>query len=91
MELEQQKANQFIERLLANPALTQLTPLQKEEQIIQFLKANIQQLYPTLSSAAFFPGKNPLQIQELLYFSLSQLINNNLYALLENELKKIEL
>src|SRR5512147_1496479 len=90
METELQKANQFIQRLLANPALTQLTPLQKEEQISQFLKANAGQLYPTLSSAAFFPGRNPMQIQELLSISLSQLINDKLYALLEGEVKKID-
>lgn len=51
-----QKARQFVQRLLANPALKTLTPLQKEEQIISFLRINSRQLYPTLSSPAFFPG-----------------------------------
>jgi hypothetical protein len=90
MVAEQQKAHQFIQRLLANPALTQLTPLQKEEQIFQFLQTNARQLYPTLSSSAFFPGKNPLQIQELLASSLNEIINPNLFDLLANEVKKID-
>jgi hypothetical protein len=51
-----QKSRQFVQRLLANPALKPLTPLQKEEQIISFLRQNSRQLYPTLSSPAFFPG-----------------------------------
>ena len=40
MDLEHQKANQFVQRLLANPALQDLSPIQKEDQIVQFLRVN---------------------------------------------------
>jgi hypothetical protein len=90
MDLENQKATQFVQRLLANPTLAPLTPLQKEEQVVQFLKANAQQLYPTLCSPAFFPGKGIQQIQQLLCQSLSQLINQDLYTILQNEISKID-
>ena len=57
-ESEKQKAGAFIQRLMANPALKSFSVLQREEQIIQFLTVNSKQLYPTLSSNAFFPGKS---------------------------------
>jgi len=60
------RAASFVNRLLANPALAQLPPLQREEQIIQFLNANAQALYPTLSSPQFLPGKNWATILTLL-------------------------
>jgi hypothetical protein len=66
MNGEIQKAAAFIGRLLQNPALSGLTPLQKEEQILQFLTQNGPQLYPTLTSGNFFPGKNWEQIYNLL-------------------------
>ncbi len=64
------KAAGFISRLLSNKALDTLTPLQKEEQISQFLSTNAQQLYPTLSSAQFFPDKNWNQISAILIQAL---------------------
>ena len=66
MSAEQEKAVAFVSRLLANPALKPWTPLQREEQILQFLGANAAQLTPTLSSPAFFPGKTWNQIVPLL-------------------------
>ncbi|GAH89112.1 unnamed protein product, partial [marine sediment metagenome] len=55
MDTELSLAASFISSLLANKALDVLTPLQKEQQIMQFLKMNAQQLFPTLSSSQFFP------------------------------------
>ena len=66
MSAEQEKAVAFVSRLLSNPALKPWTPLQREEQILQFLAANAAQLTPTLSSPAFFPGKPWNQIVPLL-------------------------
>lgn len=66
MELNKQKGQAFVSRLLTNPAMQGLTPLQREEQILQFLTKNGQQLFPTLASPNFFPGANWNQIWELL-------------------------
>jgi hypothetical protein len=66
------RAAAFINHLLSNPALNSLNPLQKEEQILQFLKTNAQSLMPTLSSSQFFPGKPWNQIMQLLYAALIQ-------------------
>jgi len=60
------RAASFINRLLANPALAQLPPLQREGQIIQFLNVNSSALYPTLASPQFLPGKNWAAILALL-------------------------
>ena len=57
-DADRQKAESFIERLMANPALQSFSLLQKEEQILQFLTVNARQLYPTLSSPAFFGGRS---------------------------------
>jgi hypothetical protein len=78
MSGEQDKASAFVSRLLANPALTPLTPLQREEQIIQFLHANAAQLAPTLGSQAFFPGKSWNQIVALLHQALMGLVDQQL-------------
>jgi len=64
-------AASFINRLLANPALAQLPPLQREEQIIQFLNVNAQALYPTLASPQFLPGKDWAAILALLTKALT--------------------
>jgi hypothetical protein len=66
------RASAFVNHLLANPALKDLNPLQKEEQILQFLKTNAQSLLPTLSSAQFFPSTSWNQIMQLLYKALIQ-------------------
>ncbi|MBB6478403.1 hypothetical protein [Spirochaeta isovalerica] len=70
MITEQEKAKQFILKLLANPTLSDLSELQKEEQILQFLHINGNKLYPTLSSPAFFPGRNLMDISNILYTAL---------------------
>lgn len=75
MSAEEQKAQAFISRLLSNPALQGYTPLQMEEQIIQFLHANGAQLAPTLASPAFFSGKSWNQIVALLLGSLMKQID----------------
>ena len=66
------RATAFINHLLSNPALNNLNPLKKEEQILQFLKANAQSLVPTLSSPQFFSGLPWNQILKLLYTALVQ-------------------
>jgi hypothetical protein len=78
MDGEQQKAEQFIGRLLANPALKGLNPLTQERQIRQFLKANREQLAPTLASTDFFPDKNWVEVFTLLSKVLRGLIDRDL-------------
>ena len=78
MEIERAKASAFISRLLQNTALEGMTALQREEQIIQFLKTNAAQLYPTLSSSLFFPG--------LKWSSIMTLLINDLYGRTNTEL-----
>jgi hypothetical protein len=85
MKDEYTVGSQFVLRLLENPALTSFSPLQKELHIINFLKFNIGQLYPTLSSENYFPGKSKDQIFNIVYESLKQIINKNLFP----HLKKI--
>jgi len=84
MSAEQQKATAFVSRLLANPALKPLSPLQKEEQIIQFLHANAAQLAPTLRTAAFFSGLSWSQIVALLLSALMEHVNSELYSSLDD-------
>ena len=80
MELESQKAIQFVNRLLSNPAIQSLYPLQRETQILQFLKVNIKQHLPNLSSAAFFPGKTWESIITILYKALMDILNKDLFT-----------
>lgn len=70
MEQQQAKASLFIQRLAANPALSAMNGLQKEEQILQFLNINRRQLMPTLTSPQFFPRMNAGQIWGLLTATL---------------------
>jgi len=65
-------AEGFVRRLLENPALESLPPLHKEEQIVQFLEANAQALYPTLSAPRFLPGRRWAEILTLLRRSLME-------------------
>jgi hypothetical protein len=74
----EEKATSFISRLIANPALKALTPLQKEEQILQFLQANARQLYPTLTAPALFPGMNWEQIARLLIEALEAEVDRDI-------------
>ncbi|MBU8913116.1 MAG: hypothetical protein KOO61_03770 [Spirochaetales bacterium] len=83
MSAEHQKATAFVTRLLANPALKSLTPLQREEQIIQFLHANATQLAPTLATPAFFPGASWNQIVALLLGALMDYVNTELFSSLD--------
>jgi hypothetical protein len=77
MSTEMEKGSAFINRLLQNPALRDLTPLQKEEQIVQFLYLNSSQLYPTLSHPNFFPGKSWAEIVDLLRTALFHIVDND--------------
>ncbi|MFP4113248.1 MAG: hypothetical protein ACOC2Y_02275 [Spirochaetota bacterium] len=83
MSAEQHKATAFVSRLLQNPALQPLTPLQREEQIIQFLHTNAAQLAPTLSSAAFFSGRSWNKIVTLLLEALISRVDEQLIPDLE--------
>jgi hypothetical protein len=60
------QAAAFVEHLASNRSLEALGVLQREEQILQFLRINAQALYPTLSSPQFFPGRRWNDILELL-------------------------
>jgi hypothetical protein len=91
MSAEQQKAAAFISRLLANPALGSLTPLQREEQIIQFLHANAAQLSPTLGSASFFPGLAWYQIVALLLEALRNEVDKTFLPSLDELLSNVQL
>ena len=76
MNNEEEKAALFVSRLLSNPSLNYLSPLQKEDQIVTFLELNSKQLYSTLSSPAFFPGKPWPEIISILQSKLSTIINS---------------
>lgn len=90
MDKIHQIAIAFIHRLLANPALKNDTPLQKEFQVIQFLQNNMQTLAPTLTSPAFFPNHDLGQAMELLMIALRQLTDERLIPTLMAIVKKID-
>ncbi len=75
MSAEMDRAELFVTRLLANPALGDFSELQREEQIIQFLHVNAAQLAPTLSSPAYFPGMSWSRIFETLLQALYRTID----------------
>ena len=81
------KATAFVGRLLQNPALKALTPLQREEQIMQFFQVNARQLYPTLSAPAFFPNQNWEQISSHLIGALMSDTDTHLETGLESLIK----
>ncbi len=83
MNSQIQTAAGFIARLLANPALKSYTPLQKEEQILQFLNANSAQLMPTLRSPQFFSGLPDHEITSLLITALTNTIDTEIPAFLD--------
>jgi hypothetical protein len=85
-----QKATLFVQRLLANPALKKLSMLQREQQILQFLRGNEKQLYPTLSSPSFFPGEPWKQILDRLAEELGGIINKSLLTQLESLLRRMD-
>jgi hypothetical protein len=72
MDVHPGPAEGFVRRLLANPALESLPPLHKEEQILQFLEANAQALYPTLSAPEFLPGRRWAEILTVLTRALTE-------------------
>ncbi len=78
-----QKAQGFVKHLLDNPTLQGYTPLQKEEQIRIFLEQNADQLFPTLSSANFFPGYDWPNIRSLLVQELVKTTNSAVGAYLQ--------
>ena len=82
------KADDFVNRLLFNPSINNLHPLQKEEQIFQLFRDNARQLFPTLSSPAFFPGKNWEEIYNLLSRVLLSKINRILIQEISAVLKE---
>jgi len=90
MEQEAEKATLFVQRLLANPALQKLSILQREQHILQFLKGNERQLYPTLSSPSFFPGRPWKQILDSLATELGEVINKSLLTQLKGLLDRMD-
>ncbi|MBN2628815.1 MAG: hypothetical protein JXA95_19280 [Spirochaetales bacterium] len=83
-DMNREKAGQFITRLMSNPALQPLAPLKKEQQIRFFLRTNEAQLFPTLSSPAFFPGKNQQEINRILTESLRETTNQKIFPLFKD-------
>lgn len=88
MNADKEKAAAFIGRLWNNPSLKGLSPLQKEEQLRQFLDVNAATLKPTLTSPAFFQGKPWPQIRELMGRVLSDFADKALAPLYEAILQK---
>ena len=92
MSQKEEKAKLFVTRLLSNPTLRTMNPLQKEEQILSFMEVNARQLLPTLSSDAFFPGESWSTIQDLLISKLKELIDESLIPGIQRHLyEKIDL
>ncbi len=92
MNDEIDKAKLFVTRLLSNPTLITLNPLQKEEQILSFMELNAKQLLPTLSSQAFFPGQSWFEIHSLLVSKLKELIDESLIPGIQRQLyEKIDI
>ncbi len=79
------RAQTFVQRLLANPALKGFSELQREEQVIQFLHANAAQLAPTLTAAPYFVGKSWSQVFAILVQAMARETNERLFP----ELKEI--
>ena len=90
MDIQRQKATQFIHRLLANPGLQDSSPIQKEDQIVQFLKVNGDKLFPTLSTNAFFPGQSWSQIHIILIQTLREVIDQSLLSQLQRIIGNID-
>lgn len=65
--IESEKAHSFVQHLYSNPSLQQYTPLQREDQIAQFLSQNSDTLLPTLSSSQFFPGYSWDKIVKMVF------------------------
>jgi len=89
--LDKQKAQAFIQRLLINPSLQGMNTLQKEEQILQFLYANLSALMPTLQSPAFFPGEKPQEIQKLLINTVFEITDHQLLPEIQEIISQTDL
>jgi len=85
MTTESERAREFVLRLLSNPALNDFADLQKEEQIIRFLRTNAARLAPALAGHRFFPGKSWQEIFPLLSEALYRMTDRQLLP----ELKSI--
>ena len=90
-ESDKAKASAFVQRLTANPALQSFSALQREEQIMQFLTVNASQLFPTLSSQAFFPGKSWDTICQILFAVLNEITNTEVFPELRLLVNRLDL
>ena len=88
MSTENEKAETFVRHLWQNPSLIGLSPLQKEEQLQQFLDLNAQALAPTMSSPEYFPNLPWPRVRSLLGSALSELANSSLTPLCRAVLDK---
>ncbi|MCG8452556.1 MAG: hypothetical protein MI717_05180 [Spirochaetales bacterium] len=88
MSTELERASAFVGRLWENPTLSGLSPLQREEQLIQFLEINNSTLLPTLTSPAFFPNQSWHKIRTLLLQALSNRTNTALSPLFDAVLQR---
>ncbi|MEM5947993.1 hypothetical protein WKV44_05515 [Spirochaetia bacterium 38H-sp] len=86
----QEQAKKFVKHLFTNPALSAIIPLQREEQIIQFLSQNSKVLAPTLTRVQF-PGKTWSQVLSELLTALREITDGLMYPLLEEQLSRISL
>lgn len=83
-----EQAKKFIKHLFSNPALSAIIPLQREEQIIQFLSQNSKVLAPTLTRVQF-PGQSWSQVLSELLSSLREITDGLMFPLLEEQLSRL--
>jgi len=83
MNEHDKKAETFINKLMANPAITDFYPLQREGQIVQFLQINSSQLCPTLASESYFPRETWPQILSRLLSALFAATDREMIPALE--------
>lgn len=88
MNSDQEKAVKFVSHLWDNPSLSGFIPLQKEEQIHQFLDVNAGMLRSTMASPTYFPNIQWNEVRSLLGKIISDLTNRELLPLCESILNK---
>ena len=84
MEPERARAAAVAVRLLANPVLAGLTPLEKEEQALLLLRGRAAELAVLLAGPAYLPGLPWDRARELLLVELRRETDHELGPLLED-------
>jgi len=88
MNGDREKAATFVRGLLANPTLADFNPLQKEEQVLQFLDRNQKQLLQALAAPAFFPGRSWQNIRGLVGEALAGAVDAQIEPALRDIIEK---